>query len=276
MNIFITGSGGFIGKHLTKRLEKHHRLFTPGRDFFKKTSDRELNQFFRDHQIEIVIHLATYFVRDHTSSDLAPMIDSNILLGTRILEAMKESPIWFINTGTALQHTGPNHDQPFNLYAATKESFEFILKSFKSPYVTLKLFETYGPFDPRDKVLNLIHRSAKKGEPLNLSPGYQELELAYIDDVVAAYERILELTKNPELIRNKCFAVTGTRVNLRELVTIYESVSGGKVPAHWGTIPYRDNEVMVPWTGFERVPGFQTQFSLEQGILRTFFSEENL
>ncbi len=271
MNIFMTGAGGFIGKHLKKRLETTHRLHTPDREFFEKTSDQGLSQFMREQEIDVVIHLATHFVRKHTCSDVAPIIDSNILLGSRILEALKDYPkTWFINTGTALEHTGPDYDRPHNFYASTKASFQSILKSYSLPHVTLKLFETYGPEDNRDKILNLIHRSARTKETLPLTPGEQELEMAYIDDVIDAYERILELLSSPELIRNKTFAVAGTRVSLQDLVGVYEKETGSQVPVHWGAIPYRDNEIMKPWSDFASVPGLGPRVSLERGIQKTF------
>lgn len=61
--------------------------------------------------------------------------------------------------------------------------------------ITLKLFDTYGPDDPRPKLMNLIQRMAMDNQPLAMSPGEQQIDLVHVEDVVRAFmvasERLL-------------------------------------------------------------------------------------
>ncbi|MFL5785123.1 MAG: NAD-dependent epimerase/dehydratase family protein [Bacteriovoracaceae bacterium] len=273
MNIMITGSSGFIGRHLVRRLSKGHSLFTPDREFFSSASDHQLQATLVEKKIEVVIHLASYFVRFHTVEDIAPMRESNVVLGSRILKAMEGVPsAWFINTGSAYENSGPHHDQPWNLYAETKTEFQNILSLSKVPHVTLKLFETYGPGDTRDKVLSIIHKNAVKKLPMEMSPGKQRLEMTYIDDVVSSYVRTLELLSGGK-INKGIFGVPGERVSLHGLVEKYELATGNKTDIRWGALPYRPNEIMEPWSDFRTLPGFSPRVSLEEGIRKTFAAD---
>ena len=62
-------------------------------------------------------------------TDIKEMINSNIMFGTQILEAMVlHSVPYFVNTGTYWQHFDGKSYNPNSLYAATKQSFQDILK----------------------------------------------------------------------------------------------------------------------------------------------------
>jgi nucleoside-diphosphate-sugar epimerase len=52
---------------------------------------------------------------------------------------------------------------------------------------------------------------------------------------------------------------------LREVVATLEQVAGRSLPIAWGARPYRDREVMEPWTGLP-VPGWQPEVTLEAGL----------
>lgn len=275
MNIFLTGSSGFIGRHLVRSLNKEYQLVCPDREFFSKASVDELRAFILERRIDVVIHLATHFVREHRSEDLPRLIESNLHLGLRILEALKETPgVWFLNTGSAWEHAHGKEEAPMNLYAATKEAFAGMLKVYEEkgvPSLTLTLFETFGEKDTRDKVLNLLDRASRSGEILPLSPGGQILDLCHIDDVVRGYLGALELiATSPATVRNRTFALSGERLTLQKLVATFEEVTGRKVGAEWGKLPYRPREVMVPWEDFEALPGWSPQIPLEDGLRRSF------
>jgi hypothetical protein len=63
-----------------------------------------------------------------------------------------------------------------------------------------------------------------------------------------------------------------TRYTLREVVQLYCSVTGRDVQVVWGGRPYRDREVMIPWTG-DPLPGWRPQIALADG-LRTLVADE--
>ena len=58
MNILITGSTGFIGKHLTTALAGKHTLLTPTHKQLDLLDGDKVLTFFKKRPIDIVIHCA--------------------------------------------------------------------------------------------------------------------------------------------------------------------------------------------------------------------------
>ena len=105
--ILLTGAGGFIGRRLKERLQKAgadvHCLIRAGTQAFSARDHllsgegaaavSNLQKICEDTKPDIVIHLASLFLASHTPADIDSLIDSNIRLGTRLLEAMEKAGI---------------------------------------------------------------------------------------------------------------------------------------------------------------------------------------
>ncbi|MGA2933641.1 MAG: NAD-dependent epimerase/dehydratase family protein [Methanomicrobiales archaeon] len=57
--ILVTGSTGFIGRNIVEFLQPHHLLLTPTHRDLDLLSQKEVHNFFHDHDIEYVIHCAS-------------------------------------------------------------------------------------------------------------------------------------------------------------------------------------------------------------------------
>jgi len=178
-----------------------------------------------------------------------------------------------VNTGTSWEHYGTPPVAPVNLYAATKQAFEAILHYYVEArglrVVSLKLFDTYGPGDPRPKLFTLLRTVAANQEVLAMSPGEQLIDLVFIDDVIAAFVLAAERLRAEMVKGHECYAVSsGAPLKLRELVELYGRILGTPLPIEWGGRSYRQREVMVPWNTGAAVPGWHPKVALEQGIRR--------
>ena len=208
--------------------------------------------FFKENNFEVVFHLASLFIAEHESKDVDNLLNSNIVFGTHLLEGMKESENkLLINTGTSWQHYNSEEYNPVDLYAATKEAFEKIIKYYVEAEgircVTLKLFDTYGENDKRPKLINLLNKFADEGKELDMSLGEQKLDLVHIDIVTDTFIKAYELLKNNKEIRNEVYGVSsGKQISLREIVENFEREIGKKLKINWGARPYRKREVMEP------------------------------
>jgi nucleoside-diphosphate-sugar epimerase len=135
--------------------------------------------------------------------------------------------------------------------------------------VTLELFDTFGPDDPRPKLFSLLRRVAETGERLAMSPGEQLVDYVYIDDITNAFATSARRLLDGEARGAERYEVrTGEPLPLREIVETYERVTGRTIDAGWGERPYRDREVMVPYNGGETLPGWRAEVGLEEGIRR--------
>jgi len=288
MKLLVTGATGFIGSHLTQRLEKDgHDLCviirpsstsTPAKTFTFDGNIPALITFMQEEKFDGVIHLASLFLAQHTSEDIPGLINSNILFSTALLEATAKSETpWFINTGTFWQHFENADYAPVNLYAATKQAFQdiaqYYLETTPLNFVTLQLSDTFGPGDLRPKVFNLWMKIAKSGETLEMSPGEQLLDISFIENVIDGYVQLIKLLseKQAAALRGKSFALSsGKPLSLKKLAEIFATVTGATLHIAWGKKPYRPREVMIPWNLGEKIPGLTPRYSLEEGIKLTF------
>lgn len=297
MKILVTGATGFIGQNLIASLvNQEHSLTIIVRDnsnitsidprikiFYYSSDISELETLFQNHQFDGVIHLASLFLASHHPKDIISLIQSNIQFGTEILEVCKQTQVqWFLNTGTFWQHYESDFYNPVNLYAATKEAFEVIAKYYTETsdliFTTIQLNDTFGQNDTRNKVFNLWQNIAISQEVLDMSSGEQIIDISYIDDVINAYNLLIDQLGSPQKaeLRNRSFAINSPeRMSLRDLAKLYQKVTNSRLNINWGKRPYREHEVMVPWEHGESVPGWKPQYSLAQAIQKTFMEHHN-
>jgi nucleoside-diphosphate-sugar epimerase len=285
----ITGATGFVGSRLAQRLVREgcdvHVIVRPASklDQINEVKDdikihvhggdtEELKNIVSVANPDIVFHLASLFLAQHQPKDIVPLIQSNLQFGTQLVEALVQNGVYcLVNTGTSWQHYENREYSPVCLYAATKQAFEalhqFYLETTPLKTITLKLFDTYGPDDPRRKLFQLLKTASELHEPLAMSPGEQLIDLVYIDDVIEAYLVAAERLRAGLTRTHECYAVSsGQPISLKELVCVYEHVTGKKLPIQWGGRPYRLREVMVPWNKGRLPPGWSVKIGLEEGI----------
>ncbi|MCF6764289.1 NAD(P)-dependent oxidoreductase [Thiotrichales bacterium 19S3-7] len=289
-NYLITGATGYIGSKLTKRLvDEGHRVVCIVRKhsntlLLESISSRidlviwdgsvdSLINGLKNYQIDLVFHLASCFIAEHNSNQVTELIESNVLFGTHLLEAMLQNNIkYIVNTGTSWQHYNNESYDPVCLYAATKEAFEKVIAYYINAHrfkcITLKLFDTYGPDDPRKKLLHLLKRIALSNEVLGMSPGLQQIDLTHIEDVVNAFliaaARIIE---KKQITSDESFAVASGKVlTLKDVVKKFELSKNVKLNINWGDRPYRDRETMCLWQDYSILPQWRPMYHFPEGI----------
>ena len=257
-SILLTGATGFLGSHLLESLLKTGYAVTILK---RSTSDtRRINHLlglvkaydvdrvliskaFEDRRIDAVIHTACHYGRN--DDPISSVVETNLMFGLRLLEtATFFNAETFFNTDTLLQKN-------LNAYTLSKKNFVEWLQelSGKIQVVNLKLEHMYGPGDDANKFVQWAIGQLSGGvSEIPLTPGEQQRDFVYIDDVVSAY--LLTLQKVEGLGTFTEFDVgTGHLVSIREFLQLLKSVfeercwevqTGLKL----GAVPYRDGEIM--------------------------------
>ena len=279
----VTGATGFIGGQLARRLIadgwRVTALMRPGskkpdcpglKTHVHDGTTEDLVRLLRRLRPDVVFHLASLFLAEHTPADVRPLVESNVLFGCQLAEAMAQSrTLRLVNTGTSWQHYRDGAYDPVNLYAATKQAFADILAYYEGAHelraITLELFDTYGPADPRRKLLATLRR-AVAGDAA-FSPGRQRIDLVHVSDVVEAFVMAARRLLAGRVRRSETYAVASGRPRpLREVAAVFARANGLRLRAKWGARPYRPREMMRPWSQGRRLPGWRPKIGLEEGF----------
>lgn len=289
-SVLLTGGTGFLGSRLARRLLSDGSAVTV---LAQPTSRLDLLQqvgvagqvaVLRDApgsqdfpsmlakiRPDVVIHTASVSRGGESPPEIARMIEANITFPALLLAAMRAAGVRrFINTGTSWQTIADRDGySPFNFYAGTKQALEDLLACFcldGMAAITLRLFDTYGPHDPRRKIVDLIADAAERGTELAMSPGGQVIDLVHVEDVAAAFAAATRRLLANVVDGHEIYGVSGDRVMLRELASRIGQAVGRAPPINWGGRPYRPREVMLPCTGLRPVPDWAPRIGLDEGL----------
>ncbi len=288
----VTGATGFLGMHLCRRLAeagiKPVALVRPTSDS-SRVSDlkdfadvagisddaSELADTFSRFTPEVVFHLAARYIATHTPADVPDLIADNVGLTARICEAATSAGCRnLVYAGTAWQNArsapGDNTPTPNTLYAASKQAGDEIIyyyaRARELNAVTLKIYDSYGPGDPRRKFLTVLADATARGETLKASPGDQKLHTVHVDDIIDAFVHTGNLLVTGDVTGHHSFTLPSPEaITLRELAQTWARASGVELSVEWGATPHRPGEVMVPWEGTP-LPGWTPRIALEDGL----------
>jgi len=285
--ILLTGGTGYIGSELTKKLlEENYSVGIIKRkssktelikgiynklavfDYEKDYSS--INNALFSFKPDIVIHLASYQVYDHKLEDISKIIDGNIALGLFLLESMKQNKIkYFINTESFWQNYNNELFNPVCLYAASKKSFIDLLKYYTEikliKAISLKLYDTCGPNDPREKVFSSIKKALKNNDDnLDMTPGNQLINMVHIRDVTNGYIiAIRRLIKNSGLKLEEFDIRHSKSIRLKDIVCQYLKETNSNLKINWGGKEYKEREVMVPYDKGSILPAWSPQIPID-------------
>lgn len=202
----VTGASGFIGNHLTKRLEKEgHKVIKldySGKEIDIKvdiTKIKSLRKILKKVKSpQVVIHLAACVdsKKDYLISKKAIYV--NILGTLNLLEAIRDLNIdLFVHVGTEEVYGGnvapffeSNKINPQTPYAITKASAEYFVQMYHRlynlPVVLLRFAAIFGPNQNPTKLIPHCIISALSSKDIILHSSKQKRDFIYIDDAIEA------------------------------------------------------------------------------------------
>jgi UDP-glucuronate 4-epimerase len=208
MRFFITGTAGFIGFHLAKRLlDDGHIVYgydghTPYYDIKLKDDRLKILHGFSNYfhtkamledfvsldaaatkaQPDVMVHLAAQAGVRYSLENPRAYIESNLVGSFNILEMariLKPAHLLLASTSSVY---GANEkipfeecdktDEPMTLYAATKKSMEVMAHSYahlwKIPTTAFRFFTVYGPYGRPDMALFKFVDAMEKDRPIDI------------------------------------------------------------------------------------------------------------
>lgn len=295
MRVLVTGITGFLGRNLAESLvSRGYSVFGMGRTLEVLetvpgqsgvlTYDGDVDKLalqLRKIRPEAIVNLAAVYLPNDCLAGVDELIRANVILPAQLLEACSQHGLKiFLSVGTYLENHENSVDNPRNLYAVSKAAAYSFTRYYAKKYNlwarSLVLFDTYGPFDNRNKLVPALVQSASTGRPLNMSEGSQLIDLVYIDDVVDAFVSSLEAVRYQAPGICPRFGVgTGQACSVRDVVKQFEDAFGLKLNVVFGALgPHRPTSQTI-WTGLPRLPDWQAKVNLREGFAKILRSLES-
>jgi len=208
MRYLITGTAGFIGFHLAKRLlddghfvtgfdgmtpyydvrlkERRHAILARSNGFkpvIGMLEDRDaLDRAAEAGEPDVIVHLAAQAGVRYSLENPKAYVDSNLLGSWNVLELAKAvkprhlllastSSIYGANEKIPFAETD-RADEPMTLYAATKKSAELMAHSYAHlynvPTTAFRFFTVYGPWGRPDMALFKFVDNILNGRPIEI------------------------------------------------------------------------------------------------------------
>ena len=211
MRVFVTGTAGFIGYHLARRLlDEGHAVtgFDGFSDYYDvglkraRHADLARSPHFTAVEArleapgalleavararpEIVVHLAAQAGVRHSLENPSAYVDANLVGMANLIEAVRAHPVRHLLFASTSSAYGGNTAMPFRetdpavtpltLYAASKLAGEAMAHAYSHlfgvPTTAFRFFTVYGPWGRPDMALFLFTRKILGGEPIEVFAG---------------------------------------------------------------------------------------------------------
>ncbi len=227
----VTGSAGFIGYHLCRRLLAEGwevtglDAMTPYYDIRLKERRQSMllqSPGFRaeagrveepglvarlSEGAEAVIHLAAQAGVRHSIEAPGDYLEANVRGTFAVLEAARANRPKHLLIASTSSVYGANRqlpfaethaaDHPLSFYAATKKAGEAMSHAyahlFRIPVTQFRFFTVYGPWGRPDMALFKFTEAILKGAPIEVfNHGEMRRDFTYIDDLVTGITRLIE------------------------------------------------------------------------------------
>ena len=130
----------------------------------------------------------------------------------------------------------------------------------------------YGPGDTSKKFIPfVIQRMLSNEKNIDLTDGKQKRDFIYVDDVVDAYEMIIDRLCNAGKGFRQFEVGTGTAISIRELVESIKECTSSETDPNFGALPHRVGEIMHSEANIRELAslGWKPSTSLNQGLRKT-------
>jgi len=294
MKIIITGGSGFLGKHLHKALvNEGHRVknidlkeTTEFDTVIADVKDQE-KMLIEIKDADLVFHLASLIEAGESVEEPQKYIDCNISGTVSVLEAMRKNNIKkFIFSSSAAVYGEPlsvpikenDRTMPINPYGMTKLAMEALLSSYVKAYnftgIALRYFNLYGPGEDHQPETHAIPRFIKQihedKQVTVWGNGQHKRDYIYIDDIVSAHLRSIDLAQNQVAQYHYMNLSTQKPNSVSEIIQLLEDIM--KKTANIQNFPDRPGDPLIltaDASKAKKVLDWESKVDIKTGLKQT-------
>jgi nucleoside-diphosphate-sugar epimerase len=274
MKIAVTGSSGFVGSHLVKRLKAlNHIVFDI--DIKKGIDITDSRQLESVEHFDTLFHLAAKSYVPDSYKDPRSFFHLNIIGTLNALELCRlyKAPMIFISSYPygSPQYLPIDENHPvaaFNPYAQSKLISEQLCQAynrdFQTPVIIVRPFNLYGPGQNENFLIPSIINQAKSGKIVLKDPDPKR-DFLYIDDFIDLLVKLLNVRNTDCQIFN---AGSSKSFSVREIAEIVCRLINKNISIEF-TNHKRPNEIpdtVADVSKAKKLLGWQPKISAEEGL----------
>jgi len=240
MKLLVTGSNGFIGSNLVKKLQNQNIHFE---GLSKKkhsasfkihicdlANNHKLKKIISKNKFNCIIHLAEISTNNDPN-----IIKTNLISSLNLVESCKNSMIKKIIFVSGHNVYSPSKKLPISenypclpttSYGLSKLLSEKILEYYADEYniklVILRVSFTYGPHQHKTKMISKFISHLRNSQQINLdkySNGYQKMDLIHVFDVCDAIISSLKSKKKIAIYN----IASGKTTTIKDIIKILKN-----------------------------------------------------
>jgi len=267
--ILVTGSTGFIGAALVRRLRSMGQnivgISRHGGDGIScdLTNSEHLHEVIKQYKPKTVFHLAGYVTGRQDATLALQMIRQNELALVNLLTALLQEKCNRIVLAGSVEES--SEASPYGVSKRCAAAWgKYFHREAQLPTVHCRIHHSYGPNQDPTKLIPYIINKLLSGERPEIHSGQRMCRFVYVDDVVNALLKAAKATDLP----GKTVDVHGKPTTISNVASLLESICSSptlydrdpQTTTHEDTI----GEFAQPTTW-----AWDPKVSLEKGLTRT-------
>lgn len=193
-----------------------------------------------------------------------------------IFALKKNKPKLFIQAGSSLEYGRQQSPQkekknnfPRSIYGQAKNlASNFLLKQKPFNFIILRMYQIYGPYQKKDRLIPIAITSCLKNKKFNCTEGVQERDFLFVDDFVELIEKIIKRKNLKSDIYNVGF---GKPIAVKEVIKKIHKITKKGQP-NYGGIKMRNDEIISLYPDISKVKKkfkWVPKTKLTQGLKKT-------
>ena len=276
--ILITGSSGFIGMNLIKKIAKYN---TPIEKSGRKIDLRDREKVLKMKQVNTVIHLAgkTPYTKKLLDNEY---FEHNFLGTLNILEYCVVKKVEKLIFVSSYVYGNPKYNpidekhvvQPHNTYAKSKylaeELCKIYAKKFGIKIIILRPFNLFGNLQQEGFLISNIIKSIKNNSPILITNKNNKRDYLLIDDFINVILKMIDFNSKFEIFN----IGSGECYSFEKIIKIFEKKSGKKIKIE-NKVSKENNisKIKANINKISKKTGWYPKYNFEEGVEKILLKE---
>ena len=274
--ILVTGSAGFIGSNVMKKLS-NYEVVTNHNDS-GRIDLQNIDQVMKLDSVDTVIHLAGKIPwRELSSNEFS---DNNIKCTQNILEYSGKKNVKKIIYVSSYIYGKPKYcpvdeDHPVNphtayaesKYLAEKECIDYCKRS-NLDLIILRPFNVYGESMRSGFLISNLINAVRSGKKLDIVNKDSKRDFLHVDDFVELILKTIDYNSKLEIFN----VGSGLSYSFEDIITKIEKISKNKLDIHYHTDKNFIEDIVADISKIKSKLHWEPRIKIDDGLRKTFES----